>query len=61
MLKFQNAKSLFERLKLIYSGFRGNIFGKHLMGNRSGGEKFIVTIMTTMMMIIMINFTLQKK
>ena len=29
----KNAKSLFQGLKLIYSGFRNNIFGKHLKGN----------------------------
>ena len=36
---FRNAESLFEGLKLIYSGFLDNIFGKHLMRNRSGGEE----------------------
>ena len=36
---FLNEKSFFEGLKLIYNGFMYNIFGKHIMGNRSGGEE----------------------
>ena len=35
----KNAKSLFEGLKLICSGFSDNIFGKHPIENRSGGEE----------------------